>query len=213
MIAPANTVHPLRRARISREKLHGAFVSLASKGLTPDLRANAYGLGVAEVSTIAAEAGHTHALLSEGAESPSVLERASEGSTQWLQSDQPWLTFEADVVSLKREPEDTPVSYGYQYRTPRDTTLALVSVGYADGVPRTASFSAHMALRGDLHAIAGRIAMDQCVLDIGDAGCELGETIVVWGNEPRLEQWSHWSGRSPELLVSHLAARVVRVWE
>lgn len=213
MIAPANTVHPLRRARISTEKLHGAFVSLASKGLTPDLRADAYGIGLAEVSRIAADAGHSHAVISMGAEALSVLDGARDGSTEWIRSVEPWLTFEADVVSLKSVPEDTPVSYGYQYRTARDTTLALVSVGYADGVPRTASFSAHMALRGGPHPIAGRIAMDQCVLDIGDADCELGETIVVWGNEPRLEQWSHWSGRSPELLVSHLAARVVRIWE
>lgn len=216
MIAPASLGTPLRRARFSSEALAKAFAGLNSEGLIPDLRCNAYGLGLNRVSAIARDAGLREAILSGGDEPASALPHATSeppGSVGWLEGPYVVVTLEADVVSLKRVPSGTPVSYGYQYRTSRDTTLALVSAGFADGVPRTASMSGHVAVGGIPHPIAGRIAMDQMVLDIGDTPAELGDTATIWGAEPTLQQWSHWSGRSPALLVAQLAPRVVKIWE
>ena len=216
MIAPASLGAPLRRARFSAEALAQAFAGLGSQGLIPDLRCNAYGLGLDRVSALARDAGLREAVLSEADTALSVLPpalRGSSGSASWLEGPHTVVTLEADVVSLKRVPAGSAVSYGYQYRTSHETTLALVSAGFADGVPRTASMKGHVALGGTTHLIAGRIAMDQLVLDIGDTPAELGDTATIWGVEPTLQQWSHWSGRPVALLVAQLAPRVVKIWE
>ena len=214
MTAPAKTHPPLRRARLSTQALAEAFSSQAREGVVPDLRCDAFGLGLVRVSEIARSAGITRALHS-ALKSGSVLDNAFAGepvSASWLESPQPVMTLEADVVSLKRVPAGTAVSYGYEYRTKKETTLALISVGFADGVPRTASGMGRVSVGGSLHTIAGRIAMDQMVLDIGDTSIELGDVATVWGSEPSLRQWSKWSGRPVPLLVSHLAPRVVKIW-
>jgi alanine racemase len=215
MNAPASLSTPLRRARISPDALGESFAALQTQGLVPDLRSNAFGLGIADVAALARGAGITHALLSPPDIAPSGLQPAdpdSQHSASWLVGPRPVVTLEADVVSLKRVPAGTPVSYGYQYRTAQETTLALVSIGFADGVPRTASMKGHVYLGGKTHLIAGRIAMDQMVLDIGDTPAQLGDVATVWGESPTLTQWSQWSNRPAELLVSQLAPRVVKLW-
>lgn len=215
MTAPANLRTPLRRALLSKAALAEAFISLAGRGKVPNLRCNAFGLGISEVSRIARETGISHAVLSEADLENSVVgaEYADGGSVEWLDGPHTVVTFEGDVVSLKRVPEGTPVSYGYQYRTTQETTLALVSVGFADGVPRTASFKGQVSVGGASHPIAGRIAMDQMVVDIGDTSAQLGDTATVWGSAPTLAQWSQWSGRPSALLVAQLAPRVVKLWQ
>lgn len=122
----------------------------------------------------------------------------------------PHSTFTADVISVKRVPENTPVSYGYHYRTANDTTLALVSAGFADGVPRSASGSAFVRLGEVLCPIAGRIAMDQFVVDCGDNPVSVGDEVEIWGSSPTIEQWATWSGRPVEALRAHIGDRVVR---
>lgn len=216
MNAPASLSAPLRRARFSKEALAHAFAELNRQGLIPDLRSDAYGLGLARVSAIARDAGLSEALISETDHASSALRPVApdtQGSITWLEGPHAVVTLEADVVSLKRVPAGTPVSYGYQYRTPRETTLALISAGFADGVPRTASMKGRVALSGTTHLIAGRIAMDQMVLDIGDATASLGDVATIWGSTPTLHDWSQWSGRPSSLLVAQLAPRVVTIWE
>lgn len=215
MTAPARLSAPLRRALLSQEALVEAFSDFASRGLIPDLRSNAYGLGVARVSALAKDAGITQALLSPIDIEGSVVAPASHdvpSSSSWLEGSRPVVTLEGDVVSLKRVPAGTPVSYGYQYRTASETTLALVSVGFADGVPRSASTKGEVSLGGNRHRVAGRIAMDQMVLDIGDAPAELGDVVTIWGQDPSVTEWSEWCSRPVALLVAQLASRVVKIW-
>ncbi|HEY4152255.1 MAG TPA: alanine racemase, partial [Pseudolysinimonas sp.] len=74
----------------------------------------------------------------------------------------------AAVAAVRRVPAGTHVSYGYTHRTDRETTLALVPLGYADGVPRAASSRGSVAINGRLCPVVGRIAMDQFLVDVGD---------------------------------------------
>jgi alanine racemase len=118
--------------------------------------------------------------------------------------------FAADVISVKRVPANTPVSYGYHYRTATETTLALVSAGFADGVPRSASGKAFVRVGDTLCPIAGRIAMDQFIVDCGNAPVSVGDEVEIWGTSPTIDQWAKWSGRPPEALLAHVGDRVVR---
>jgi alanine racemase len=93
----------------------------------------------------------------------------------------PVMLAEAKVVQTKRVQAGEGVSYGYMYRTPKETTLALVPVGYAEGLPRNASGKAEVSINGNLYKIHSRIAMDQFVVDVGDASVSPGDTVIIFG--------------------------------
>lgn len=94
----------------------------------------------------------------------------------------PVMTAEATVVQTKRVQAGEGVSYGYLYRTERETTLALVPVGYAEGFPRNASGNAEVTINNKNYKILSRIAMDQFVVDVGDASISPGDRVVIFGN-------------------------------
>jgi alanine racemase len=106
----------------------------------------------------------------------------------------PAMTVQATVALAKRVPRGSGVSYGHAYVTERETTLALVPVGYADGVPRAAGNRAPVLAAGAHRTIAGRVCMDQFVLDVGDAAVRPGDEVVLWGpgdrGEPTAQQWA-----------------------
>ena len=75
------------------------------------------------------------------------------------------------------------VGYAALYRARADTRIATLALGYADGVPISASGRGHVWLAGALRPIAGRVSMDYVGVEVGDAPVELGETAVVFGSE------------------------------
>jgi len=95
----------------------------------------------------------------------------------------PAMKAEATVVQTKRVPAGSGVSYGYMYKTGRETTLALVPVGYAEGLPRDASGKGSVVINGKKHQIQSRIAMDQFVVDVGDSSVSPGDTVLLFGSE------------------------------
>lgn len=95
----------------------------------------------------------------------------------------PVMKASATVVQTKRVPAGEGVSYGYLYKTERETTLALVPVGYAEGLPRNASTKAKVLINGKEHVIQSRIAMDQFVVDVGDASVSPGDEVILFGTE------------------------------
>jgi len=214
---PARPSFTMRRAQLSSRALETQLSALCDGGDSAlDLRCDAYGLGANHVGAIARDVGFRLALHSPREPQPGVLPSSPEGATLltnwWEGSADPIIQLQADVISVKRVPAGTPVSYGYEYHTPQETTLALVSVGFADGVPRSASGKGHINIGGQVHPIAGRIAMDQCVVDVSDTDVAVGDIATLWGGSPTLEEWAAWSGRPSGALLSHLAPRVVRRW-
>ena len=91
-----------------------------------------------------------------------------------------------EVVGVKRAEAGLGISYGADYVTEQPTTLALVGLGYADGVTRAAT-GRPAVLRGEAHPIRGRVAMDQFVLDIGDRPADVGDPVaLVHASAPEL---------------------------
>ena len=88
----------------------------------------------------------------------------------------------ASVVSVKRVPAGHGVSYGYEYRTTAATSLALIPLGYADGVPRHGSNRGPVRIGDTTYRVAGRVAMDQLVVDVGDAPVRVGDRAVLFGD-------------------------------
>jgi alanine racemase len=106
----------------------------------------------------------------------------------------PAMTVRARVAQTKRVPAGQGVSYGHTYTTDRETTLAIVPLGYADGVPRAASNTAPVRLAGANRSIAGRVCMDQIVIDCGDDPVIAGDVAVLFGpgddGEPTADDWA-----------------------
>ena len=125
----------------------------------------------------------------------------------------PVMRLSARVISVKRLKTDEPVSYGYTWRASRDTTLALVGIGYADGISRSASNAGTAFLRGD-RPIVGRIAMDVLSLDVGDEEIAIGDEAVFFGHEPRsTEAWAAALKRPPLSVTAGIGRRVPRVYQ
>jgi alanine racemase len=126
----------------------------------------------------------------------------------------PAMTFAADLAVTKAVPAGQGVSYGHQYVTDRDTTLALVPVGYADGVPRNATNVGPVGIGGVRHTVAGRVCMDQFVVDVGDDGIRAGDLAVLFGpgrdGEPTAQDWADALGTIHYEVVTRIGPRVRR---
>ncbi len=83
------------------------------------------------------------------------------------------MTLVAEVANVKRVPEGHGVSYGLRYRTAAASTLVLVPLGYADGIPRSGSGRVPVQINGQRFTGSGTIAMDQFIVDVGDAQVEV----------------------------------------
>ncbi|WP_199422719.1 alanine racemase [Actinotalea solisilvae] len=133
----------------------------------------------------------------------------------------PAMRVEAELVLAKLVPAGHGVSYAHAYVTPTETVLGVVPLGYADGVPRHASGSADrwggpVQVGARRLGIAGRVCMDQFVLDLGPDATEVaGDTVVLFGpgadGEPTAEDWAVAAGTISYEIVTRLGARVPRI--
>src|SRR4051794_27000368 len=129
----------------------------------------------------------------------------------------PAMTLLARVAMVKRVPRGAGVSYGHTYTTPAETTLALLPVGYGDGLPRHASGTGPVLLGGRRHTVAGRVCMDQIVLDLGpDQNARIGDVAVVFGDGldggPTATDWADAAGTIDYEIVTRIGARVPRLY-
>ncbi|MCF4139929.1 alanine racemase [Streptomyces sp. Tue 6430] len=127
----------------------------------------------------------------------------------------PVMTLSASLALVKHVPGGHGVSYGHHYTTPGETTLGLVPLGYADGVPRHASGTGPVLVGGKWRTVAGRIAMDQFVVDLGGDEPAPGEEAVLFGpgdrGEPTAEDWAQAAGTIAYEIVTRIGTRVPRV--
>ena len=119
------------------------------------------------------------------------------------------------VLTVKDVSQGQGASYGLTYRAPRDTRFALIAGGYGDGIPRAASNSAQVTIRGRRYPVVGRIAMDQMIADVGlDSPVELGDEVVIMGDGatgPSAEEWGEWSHSVNYEIITRIHGRVDRV--
>ena len=129
----------------------------------------------------------------------------------------PAMTLSADLAVTKRLPCGQGLSYGHQYVTTQDTTVALVPMGYADGVPRNASNLGPVSVAGVRYTVAGRVCMDQFVLDLGPTStAQAGDRVTLFGagesGEPTAQDWADATGTISYEIISRIGSRVPRVY-
>lgn len=134
-----------------------------------------------------------------------------EGGTPGLTL-RPAMTLRARVANVKRVPAGAGISYGHTHVTTAPTTLALVPVGYADGVPRAGSDRLPVAIAGHELTVAGRVCMDQVVVDVGDLDVREDDEVVLFGaGGPGAGRWAELTGTIHYEIVTRIGPRVPRV--
>jgi alanine racemase len=133
------------------------------------------------------------------------------GAPGWLR---PALTLRTRLVLAKQVPGGTPVSYGHRYTTTGESTLGLIPLGYAEGIPRHAYGVVPVLARGRRWRIAGTVCMDLSVLDFGAEGAQAGDEVVLFGpgdgGEPTAQEWADALGTVSYEIVTNFAGRVPR---
>ncbi|MET4222935.1 alanine racemase [Oerskovia enterophila] len=124
------------------------------------------------------------------------------------------VTLLAPVVSVREAEAGQRVGYGETHVLDRPTRLALLPVGYADGIPRITTDRAAVLLHGRRCPLVGLVSMDQVVVDVGDLPVRAGETAIVLGpgthGEPTAREWAGWAQTIEHEIVTGLGPRVER---
>lgn len=124
----------------------------------------------------------------------------------------PAMTLTARLLLVKDVPAGVAVSYGGTAITKRATTVGVVPMGYADGVPRHGSNALVVGFDGKLVSVLGRICMDQFVIDLGpNSTAKAGDEVTLFGNGgPSVDAWASASGTINYEIVTRLGPRVLR---
>ncbi len=126
----------------------------------------------------------------------------------------PAMTLRSHVALAKVVGGGEGVSYGHQYTTTGPTRLALVPLGYADGIPRSATNRGPVQIAGARRTISGRVCMDQFVVDVADSPVRAGDEVIVFGpgtsGEPTAREWADTLDTIDYEIVTRIGARVPR---
>jgi alanine racemase len=191
-----------------------------SRVVVADLRADAYGHGLNAVLDAAADGGALVRDIDFSVSSGHDVDFVSAGSDLYgLSADlelQPAMRVSALVVGTKTIDAGESVSYGYTWTASSRTNLALVGIGYAEGMDRIASNVGSLRLGGAARRIVGRVAMNALVLDLGQDSAAIGDEVVVFGDpsvgEPAVWDWASSLGRPSAEIVSVFGSHLPRVY-
>lgn len=231
------TTDLMLRARISRSALAlGAAraVEAGGRGGVADLRRDAWGHGLLAAAQAVIAAG-ARAVRVDGRAEVDALRFEGIGASIDAEPDldsrllyglpaedgtptgRPVMRLVGRVMSTKPIAAGGGVSYGYLHRAAHDSRLALVSGGYAQGIVRALGSRAEVGVAGTRRPIVGRIAMDVCVVDIGDLDVSVGDEAVFFGGDgpmtTELVEWSRITGMTVPELVAVVGQRAERAWE
>jgi alanine racemase len=203
---------PRRRVQFSVDALRENLRRLTEGGpesLVVDLRCDAYGFGASWVRATAESVGCDKFLTDDNVLDP-IPPTTSE--LFGLSAGLPVATLIGEIVAMKSINSGESVSYGYTWTAERPTLLALVSLGFADGVPRSGSNVTTARVNEVSAPVVGRIAMDQLVLDVTEIPAELGDDVQFWSNHDEIAAWAKSANRDALSLVAGLSWRVERDW-
>jgi len=131
---------------------------------------------------------------------------------------QPVMTLRARVTNIKTVQPGTPISYNAQWIAQKETTIATLGIGYADGYPRSISNRAMAGVNGERHPVVGTICMDMIMIDLG-AECKrldvaVGDWVTLFGVDgPDVSEVAGWADTITYDITSGLGERVERRYD
>jgi alanine racemase len=123
----------------------------------------------------------------------------------------PVMTLSTEVIAVREVPRGETVGYGGTWQAARDSKIAILAAGYADGLPRHLPSGAPVAFRAGHAPLAGRVSMDMIAVDVTDLpAIAVGERAVLWGEGLPVETVAGWAGTIAYELLCAVAPRVPR---
>jgi alanine racemase len=119
---------------------------------------------------------------------------------------------EAQILQVRRVLEGESVGYGGTYSATKDSEIATLGIGYADGIPRSLSNIGYVADTGRRFPIVGRVSMDLLQADITDSGLREGDWLEVFGREIALDEMAASAGTLSYEILTRIGPRMERVY-
>jgi alanine racemase len=95
------------------------------------------------------------------------------------------MTLKTFVAHIRKIPANFPVSYGRKWTSEKPTTIAVLPIGYADGIRRSLTNVGEVLIKGKRYPQVGRVTMDHIMIDVGNDPIRSGDPVVIWGEEPQ----------------------------
>ena len=129
----------------------------------------------------------------------------------------PVMSLKSKVIYLKKVKKGATISYGKTYVTNKNTTIAILPIGYEDGYNRLLSNKGEVIIRGQRVRIAGRVCMDQTIIDVGEVSdVKVGDEVVLIGKQGQervsVEEIAKRVNTVPHEVVCRIAGRVPRIY-
>jgi alanine racemase len=124
----------------------------------------------------------------------------------------PVMTWKARITALKQVPRGQSVSYGATWTAPRDSQIAVVPVGYADGYLRSLSNRGEVFLNEQRCPVVGRVTMDQIMVDVTGFSSQIGDVVTVFGQNLPVEDVAAQAQTISYELLCAVSGRVPRVY-
>ena len=126
----------------------------------------------------------------------------------------PVMNWYAKVIHVKTIPEGATVSYGRHFKAMRDTEVATVGIGYADGLSRRLSNGFELVINGEKCPIIGNVCMDMCMVDTTDLKVrpKVGDKVVVFGKDRSADELAEWLGTINYEITCDVGRRVRRIY-
>lgn len=122
------------------------------------------------------------------------------------------MRLEAEIIAVQRVLAGQCVGYGSRWCAPRDSRLAVVACGYADGYPRSMPDGAPVYVCGRIAPLAGAVSMDMLTIDITDIeDADVGSVVELWGEHIDVDRLAHLAGTIGYELMCRVAPRVPRI--
>ena len=117
------------------------------------------------------------------------------------------------ISQLKQIPQGEPVGYNGRWVAPRPSTIAIIPIGYADGLSRhIGNGRGEVTVAGHRCPIVGSICMDMCFVDVTDVACHEGDDVLLWADAEQLEAVAKAAGTIPYEILTSVSPRVRRVY-
>ena len=126
----------------------------------------------------------------------------------------PVMTLCSRVIAVKHLAEGEQVGYGGDWTATRPTRLAIASVGYGDGYPRSVASGTPVLVNGERAGLAGKVSMDMLAIDVTDVqhSVKVGDPVVLWGEGLPVEEIALWAETIPYTLVCGISQRVAVIF-
>lgn len=163
-------------SKIQEEQYIGFYEKLKNQGIDVPFRTFANSASIMEIPSVYYDAVRPGIILYGCYPSDEVDKNQL--------SIKPVMSVKANIIHLKKVGKGFSVGYGRKFISERESLIATIALGYADGYPRPYSSQAKVIVNGELAPIAGNICMDQCMIDVTDVpNIKIGDEVIIMGSD------------------------------